>query len=67
MRSEKILVTAGLILAAVLALKYIKQLFLLSFTLLSLKVVWLALIILFVFASIKKRIRSAPKDNLEEE
>lgn len=67
MRPEKILVTAGLILAAVLALKYIKQLFLLSFTLLSLKVVWLALIILFVFASIKKRIRSSPKSNLEEE
>lgn len=54
MKPEKILPIAAIILAAVLALKYIKQLIFLSFTLFSFKAVWLAFIILFVFASFKK-------------
>ena len=54
MKPQKILFIAGIILAVVLALKYIKQLVFLSFTLLSLKAVWMALIILFVFVSLKK-------------
>jgi ABC-type siderophore export system fused ATPase/permease subunit len=55
MKFEKILLIGGIIIVASLALKSIKQLIYLSFTLLSLKVVWILLIILFILKSFKKR------------
>jgi ABC-type siderophore export system fused ATPase/permease subunit len=55
MKYEKVFLGGLMIVAAALALKSIKQLIYLSFTLLSLKVVWIVLIILFVLSSLKKR------------
>lgn len=51
---EKIVLALGLIIVAVLAVKSLKQFIYLSFTLLSLKVVWVALIILVMILVLKK-------------
>jgi len=55
MKFDKILFIFGLILIAGLALKSIKQFIYLSFTLLTLKFVWIFLIILFILMSLKKK------------
>jgi|GEM_PF-2702443 hypothetical protein len=55
MKFDKILLIFGLILVAGLALKSIKQFIYLSFTLLTLKFVWIFLIILFILMSLKKK------------
>jgi len=52
---EKIMFFAVVLLAIYLALKSLKQFIYLSFTLLSLKVVWILLIVLAFLTSIKKR------------
>lgn len=57
MKFDKILLAGGIVLALVLVLKSIKQFVYLSFTLLSLKIVWIFLILLFVLSSLKKRTR----------
>ncbi len=59
MKFEKILLTGGLVLAAWLALKSIKQFIYLSFTLLSLKIVWILIVVLFLLNSVKKATRSS--------
>ena len=55
MKFDKILLIGGLIVAAGLALKSLKQFIYLSFTLLTLKFVWILIIILFILTSIKKK------------
>ncbi len=54
MKIEKILLIGGILLLAALALKSLKQFVYLSFTLLSLKIVWILLIVLFILLSLKK-------------
>jgi len=54
-KSYKFILILGIILIAGLALKSLKQFVYLSFTLLSLKIVWIGLIILFILMSLKKR------------
>jgi hypothetical protein len=49
---------AGIALLAALALKSMKQFIYLSFTLLSMKIVWALLIVLFILTSLKKHTRS---------
>ena len=58
-RLDKILLIGGLVLIAGLALKSIKQFIYLSFTLLTLKFVWILLIVLFILMSLKKKARSS--------
>ena len=55
MKTDKLLLAGGVLLAVYLILKSIKQFIMLSITLLSLKIVWFFLIILFVLSSMKKR------------
>ncbi len=55
---EKAAVILGIIIVAVLAVKYLKQFIYLSFALLSLKVAWAALAILAVVLALKKKARS---------
>jgi len=55
MKHHKVLLIGGLVLVALLSLKVFKQFLYLSFTLLSLKAVWLVLILLFVLTWIKKQ------------
>ena len=52
---EKILFFAVVFLALVLALKSLKQFVYLSFTLLSLKIVWILLLVLGFLTFVKKR------------
>jgi membrane-associated PAP2 superfamily phosphatase len=59
MKFDKIILICGIVLVLVLALKSLKQFVMLSFTLLSLKVVWLVLIVLFILMSVKKQSRSS--------
>ncbi len=59
MKFDKALIIIGLILIAGLALKSIKQFIYLSFTLLTLKFVWIFLIILFILMSLKKKSQSS--------
>ncbi len=59
MKVDKALIIIGLILIAGLALKSIKQFIYLSFTLLTLKFVWIFLIILFILMSLKKKSQSS--------
>jgi hypothetical protein len=59
MKFDKVLIIIGLILIAGLALKSIKQFIYLSFTLLTLKFVWIFLIILFILISLKKKSQSS--------
>ncbi len=54
MKIDKILVIGGILLLAALALKSLKQFVYLSFTLLSLKIVWILLILFFILLSLKK-------------
>ncbi len=57
MKPDKIILIVGAVLLAVLALKYLRQMIFLSFTLLSLKIVWLIIIILFLLMYVKKYTR----------
>ena len=59
MKFDKILLIGGLVVAASLVLKSIKQFIYLSFTLLTLKFVWIVIIVLFVLMSLKKKTRSS--------
>jgi uncharacterized membrane protein len=59
MKFDKILLIGGIIVAAGLALKSIKQFIYLSFTLLTLKFVWILIIVLFILMSLKKKTRSS--------
>ncbi len=52
---EKILFIGALLLAAYLALKSLKQFIYLSFTLLSLKIVWILLLVLGFLTFARKR------------
>jgi len=54
MKFDKLLLIGGLIVAASLVMKSIKQFIYLSFTLLTLKFVWILIIVLFVLSSLKK-------------
>lgn len=54
MKSDKIILIVGAVLLAALTLKYLKQMIFLSFTLLSLKIVWVLIIILFLLTYMKK-------------
>lgn len=62
MRFQKTAFIGLIIIAAVLTLKSIKQLIYLSFTLLTLKFVWVVLIFLFVLSSVKKRSQPSGKN-----
>ena len=55
MKFDKILLIGGLIVAASLVMKSIKQFIYLSFTLLTLKFVWILIILLFILSSVKKK------------
>ncbi len=55
MKSDKLLLIVGLIVAASLVMKSIKQFIYLSFTLLTLKFVWILIILLFILSSVKKK------------
>jgi hypothetical protein len=59
MKVNKILLIGGLVLAAGLALKSIKQLIFLSFTLLTLKFVWILILVLIILTSLKKKAQSS--------
>jgi hypothetical protein len=61
MKSNKFILVLGIILLAMLAVKSLKQFVYLSFTLLSLKIVWVG-IILFVFFTYIKKAFTAPED-----
>jgi tartrate dehydratase beta subunit/fumarate hydratase class I family protein len=63
MKFENIFLVGLIVIAAALALKSIKQFIYLSFTLLSLKAVWVLLIILFILTSLKKRTQPSGKKN----
>jgi len=54
MKYNKFILVLGIILFAMLAVKYMKQFVYLSFTLLSLKIVWVGIIIFVLFMYIKK-------------
>jgi hypothetical protein len=58
-KSYKFILILGIILIAGLALKSLKQFVYLSFTLLSLKVAWVGLIIVIILMSLKKRMPSS--------
>jgi hypothetical protein len=59
MKLNKILLIGGLIVAAGLALKSLKQLIFLSFTLLTLKFVWILILVLIILTSLKKKTQSS--------
>ena len=65
MNLHRILLIGGILIAAILAWKFLKQLISLSLSLLSLKVVWIALIIFIVVMSLKKR-RQSPRETHEQ-
>ena len=54
MKYNKFILVLGIILLAMLAIKYLKQFVYLSFTLFSLKIVWVGIIIFVLFTYIKK-------------
>ncbi len=54
MKTNTVLLIGGILLLAALALKSLKQFIYLSFTLLSLKIVWILLIVIFILTSIRK-------------
>lgn len=58
-KSDKIILIVGVVLLAALTLKFLKQMIFLSFTLLSLKIVWVLLILLYVLTALKKYTRSS--------
>jgi len=57
MRAEKIILILGIVLIASLALKSLKQFVYLSFTLLSLKIVWVGIIFIIILMYLKKATR----------
>lgn len=59
MKFDKLVLIGGLVLIAGLALKSIKQFIYLSFTLLTLKFVWILLLVFVVLTSLKKKARSS--------
>lgn len=54
MKANKFILVLGIVLLAMLALKSLKQFIYLSFTLLSLKIVWLGIVIFVIGTYIKK-------------
>ncbi len=54
MKTNTVLLIGGILLLAALALKSVKQLIYLSFTLLSLKIVWILLVLIFILTYIRK-------------
>lgn len=54
MKSDKIILIVGAVLLAALALKFLRQMLFLSFTLLSLKIVWVIIVVLFLLTYVKK-------------
>lgn len=63
---DSILLLFGVIFAGLLALRSLKQFIYLSFTLLTLKVVWMALIVIFVLMMVRKKSRSPQKQEREK-
>jgi len=61
MRAEKIILIVGIALIASLALKSLKQFVYLSFTLLSLKIVWVGIIFIIILMYLKKATRVTKK------
>jgi len=59
MKFDKTLLIFGLILLAGLALKSLKQFIYLSFTLLTLKFVWIFIVVLYILISLKKKTQSS--------
>jgi membrane-associated PAP2 superfamily phosphatase len=59
MKFEKIMLFLGLGLAILLAFKSLKQFIALSFTLLSLKIVWVALLVIFIAFAVMRKLRSS--------
>jgi hydrogenase/urease accessory protein HupE len=59
MKSDKIILIVGVVLLAALALKSLRQMIFLSFTLLSLKIVWVLLIVLYILTLFRKHTRSS--------
>ena len=57
-KTYTILIVAGIILALSLAFKSLKQFVYLTFTLLTLKVVWVALVLLIFALIVRKKLRS---------
>lgn len=53
-KSDKIILIIGVVLLAALAFKSLKQMIFLSFTLLSLKIVWVIIVVLFLLTYVKK-------------
>ena len=60
-KSDKIILIIGVVLLAALVFKSLKQMIFLSFSLLSLKIVWAILILLYLLAVVKKYTQS-PRD-----
>ena len=60
-KSDKIILIIGVVLLAALVFKSLKQMIFLSFTLLSMKIVWVLLILLYLLAVIRKYTQ-APRD-----
>jgi membrane-associated PAP2 superfamily phosphatase len=58
-KSDKIILVVGVILLAALFFKSLKQMIFLSFTLLSLKIVWVLLIVLYVLTVLRRHTRSS--------
>ena len=59
MKSDKIILIVGAVLLAALAFKSLKQMIVLSFTLLSLKIVWVLLIVLYLLTLLRKHTQSS--------
>jgi len=59
MKVDKILLIFSLILLAGLMLKSLKQFIYLSFTLLTLKFVWIFIVVLFILMSLKRKTQSS--------
>jgi len=57
-KTYTILIVAGIILALSLAFKSLKQFVYLTFTLLTLKVVWVALVLIIFALIVRKKLRS---------
>ncbi|HEY6020236.1 MAG TPA: hypothetical protein VIY48_10130 [Candidatus Paceibacterota bacterium] len=53
-KSDKIILIIGVVLLAALVFKSLKQMIFLSFTLLSLKIVWVIIVVLFLLTYVKK-------------
>jgi len=58
-KALKIVLITGIILTALLALRSFKQFIYLSFSLLSLKIVWFVVIIIFISKALRKWLRAS--------